>query len=161
MAEKRLIDANALIETLSVVAKKMAKSDAQKALMGRVLYIIEHKPTVDALAGAAEGGYLMPRNVKCRNCNNLINGWCDKVIDSPDPDMIRDCWYFRQKTNADRIRAMSDRELADFLSAKFADLQCQQDFGELSPPTATQISALKHTWYVAWMQWLQQPAEEA
>jgi methionine synthase II (cobalamin-independent) len=54
---------------------------------------------------------------------------------------------------------MSDKELADFLSTKFADLQGQYAFTEDSPPTATQLSALKHTWYVAWMQWLQQPAE--
>lgn len=48
MSEKeiRLIDANGLIQTLAIVAKKMAKSDAQKALMGRVLYIVEHKPTL-------------------------------------------------------------------------------------------------------------------
>lgn len=39
----RLIDADALSETLAIVAKKMAKSDAQKALMGRVFYILEHR----------------------------------------------------------------------------------------------------------------------
>ena len=39
----RLIDADALTETLTIVAKMMAKSDAQKALMGRVLNIIEHR----------------------------------------------------------------------------------------------------------------------
>lgn len=40
----RLIDADALIETIAIVAKKFAKSDAQKALMGRVMYILDHKP---------------------------------------------------------------------------------------------------------------------
>ena len=34
------------------------------------------------------------------------------MIDSPDPDMQRDCQYFCEKTNADKIRAMSDEELA-------------------------------------------------
>lgn len=63
-------------------------------------------------------------------------------------------------TNGDRIRAMNDRELANFLSAKFADLQIQNAFTEDSPPTATQISALKHTWYAAWMQWLRQTVNE-
>ena len=53
----------------------------------------------------------MPKNVVCKKCNNLVNDWCEKVIDSPDPDMQRDCQYFREKTNADRIRAMSDEEL--------------------------------------------------
>ena len=57
----------------------------------------------------------MPKNVVCKKCNNLVNDWCEKVIDSPDPDMQRDCQYFCEKTNADRIRAMSDEELAEML----------------------------------------------
>jgi hypothetical protein len=58
---------------------------------------------------------IMPKNVVCKKCNNLVNGWCEKVIDSPDPDMVRDCRHFWEKTNADRIRAMSDEELAEVL----------------------------------------------
>ena len=54
----------------------------------------------------------MPKNVVCKKCNNLVNDWCEKVIDSPDPDMQRDCQYFCEKTNAQKIRAMSDEELA-------------------------------------------------
>ena len=54
----------------------------------------------------------MPKNVVCKKCNNLVNDWCEKVIDSPDPDMQRDCQYFSEKTNADRIRNMTDEELA-------------------------------------------------
>ena len=57
----------------------------------------------------------MPKNVVCKKCNNLVNGWCEKVIDSPDPDMQRDCQYFCEKTNAQKIRSMSDEELADML----------------------------------------------
>ena len=57
----------------------------------------------------------MPKNVVCKKCNNLVNDWCEKVIDSPDPDMQRDCKHFREKTNAQKIRAMSDEELAEFL----------------------------------------------
>ena len=57
----------------------------------------------------------MPKNVVCKKCNNLVNDWCEKVIDSPDQDMQRDCQYFCEKTNADRIRSMSDEELADML----------------------------------------------
>lgn len=53
----------------------------------------------------------MPKNVVCKKCNNLANGWCEKVIDSPDPDIQRDCQHFCEKTNADRIRSMSDKEL--------------------------------------------------
>ena len=57
----------------------------------------------------------MPKNVVCKKCNNLVDDWCEKVIDSPDPDMQRDCQHFCEKTNAQKIRAMSDEELADML----------------------------------------------
>ena len=57
----------------------------------------------------------MPRNVMCKKCNNYRNQWCEMVIDSPDPDIVRDCRHFWLKTNADRIRAMTDEELAVFL----------------------------------------------
>ena len=71
--------------------------------------------TLDAAASVAERRMIMPKNVVCKKCNNLVNDWCEKVIDSPDPDMQRDCRHFCEKTNADRIRAMSDEELAEFL----------------------------------------------
>ena len=57
----------------------------------------------------------MQKNVVCKKCKNLVNDWCEKVIDSPDQDMQRDCQYFCEKTNAQKIRAMSDEELADML----------------------------------------------
>lgn len=56
------------------------------------------------------------RNVKCRNCHNYRNEWCEPTIDSPHPDIERDCAHFRIKTNADHIRSMTDEELADFIS---------------------------------------------
>ena len=55
------------------------------------------------------------KNIKCRNCFFYRNEWCEKIVDSPDPEEARDCNYFRDMTNADRIRAMSDEELAEFL----------------------------------------------
>lgn len=55
------------------------------------------------------------KNVQCKRCVNLRNEWCDKKIDSPDIELIRDCQYYRAKTNADSIRAMTDEELADFI----------------------------------------------
>ena len=57
----------------------------------------------------------MPKNVVCKKCINFVNDWCEKVIDSPDQDMHRDCQYFCEKTNADRIRAMSDEEMCNWL----------------------------------------------
>ena len=58
----------------------------------------------------------MPKNVVCKKCNNLVNGWCEKVIDSPDYDIVRDCPHFREKTNADKIRSMTDDELNELFS---------------------------------------------
>ena len=81
----------------------------------------------------------MPKNVVCKKCNNLVNDWCEKVIDSPDPDMQRDCQYFSEKTNADRIRAMSDEELARWMEYEGGGA-CAEMCG--------------------WLNWLQQPAED-
>lgn len=53
--------------------------------------------------------------MKCKNCVNLKDEWCEKVIDSPHPDIERDCHHFVCKTNADHIRSMTDEELAVFL----------------------------------------------
>ena len=63
---------------------------------------------------------------KCKNCNNLYNlsnkddvivgKWCPKINDSPHLDMERDCKHYKAMTNADRIRSMTDEELAEMLS---------------------------------------------
>ena len=37
------------------------------------------------------------RNIKCADCDNYRNEWCEKVIDSPYPDMLRDCQYFCER----------------------------------------------------------------
>ena len=55
------------------------------------------------------------KNIKCRSCFFYRNEWCEKIVDSPDPEEARDCNYFREMTNADRIRAMSDEELVEFI----------------------------------------------
>ena len=52
---------------------------------------------------------------KCKNCVNLRYNWCEKVSDSPDENMERECVHFRHTTNADSIRSMTDEELAEFL----------------------------------------------
>lgn len=68
----------------------------------------------------------MPKDVTCKNCNNYRRDWCEKVVDSPNPSMPRTCQYFRVRTNADRIRAMSDEELAEFLySCEFCHI-CEE-----------------------------------
>lgn len=62
---------------------------------------------------------------KCKNCKHLgylFDGdkvgervWYGNIADSPVLDMEMDCEYYVPQTNADRIRSMTDEELADFL----------------------------------------------
>ena len=40
------------------------------------------------------------KNIKCRSCFFYRNEWCEKIVDSPDPEEVRDCAYFREMTNA-------------------------------------------------------------
>lgn len=70
---------------------------------------------------------------KCKNCENLgylFDGdrvgervWCGNIADSPVLDMERDCEYYVPQTNADRIRSMTDEELAKYLPIA-SDLIC-------------------------------------
>lgn len=89
------------------------------------------------------------KGVKCKNCYHLEGEWCELVVDSPDPDMVRDCRYFMQKTNADRIRAMSDEELAKALM-KALTIGC--------PPV--ECGGWKTSCEQCWSYWLKQPAKE-
>lgn len=65
----------------------------------------------------------------------------------------------KPKTNADKIRAMSDRELAAFFAGKFTDHETTKAVQKGEMLTATYVSEMAYTWYAVWMQWLQQPAE--
>ena len=86
----------------------------------------------------------MPKNVVCKKCNNLANDWCEKVIDSPDQDMQRDCQYFCEKTNADRIRSMTDDELKEFICS---NSQCK-------------FCKFERWGRCELLEWLQQPVKE-
>ena len=87
----------------------------------------------------------MPKDVMCKNCDKLKNHWCKAVLDSPVEDMLRDCRHFRQKTNADRIRAMSDEELAKHFSSMICDINEGVEYHE-NPNR--------------WLEWLKQTAKE-
>ena len=90
------------------------------------------------------------KNIKCRNCFFYRNEWCEKIVDSPDPEEVRDCAYFREMTNADKIRSMTDEELAEFLwDFNLADVSTDK-LGEFGP----------HMFRYRLKEWLQQPAEE-
>ena len=63
---------------------------------------------------------------KCKNCkklNHILNSgvsvgrWCVEKSDSPDIERERICDKYVPMTNADRIRSMSDEELAKILVA--------------------------------------------
>ena len=87
------------------------------------------------------------KNIKCRNCFFYRNEWCEKIVDSPDPEEARDCNYFREMTNADRIRATTDEELIGFLM-KVQDAAINR-FAKFELPN-----------YNALADWLQMPAED-
>ena len=90
--------------------------------------------------------------VVCRKCVHLVNEWCQKVNDSPDPDAERDCQYFREKTNADRIRSMSDDNLAEFLCQVNGCYQMSCPGAEMCVFQGDRANGLK--------KWLKQPAED-
>lgn len=94
----------------------------------------------------------MPKNVMCKNCNNYRCDWCEKVIDSPDPNMPRTCQYFWVRTNADRIRAMSDEELRDFLQSRLWICETHKLCVEC-PMYSEEVGC------ISVLEWLKQPAE--
>lgn len=52
--------------------------------------------------------------MKCKNCKNLINGWCEKKLDSPAPETERKCGDYEVKTNYDHIKQMSIDEMTAY-----------------------------------------------
>ena len=62
-------------------------------------------------------------------------------------------------TNADRIRAMSDEELAEFMADRNVNESTLLRLNENHGLSAVQIAAIKHNVYCACMRWLKQPAE--
>ena len=63
------------------------------------------------------------------------------------------------KTNADRIRAMSDEELADFMVRRNVTESCLRLADEGYTPTEEQKQVLYDSLYPVWMEWLHAPAE--
>ena len=79
--------------------------------------------------------------VKCKNCKNLgllfeedsvgEKTWCDKITDSPDLEVERNCEYYEVMTNIERIQCMDALELAKFL-LNFKNTFGEEYEGELS-----------------------------
>ena len=91
-------------------------------------------------------------NIKCRSCFFYRNEWCEKIVDSPDPEKVRDCAYFREMTNADKIRSMSGEELALWICGVY---DIEEEHGKF-------INGIIIPGYAPHdiEEWLQQPAEE-
>jgi hypothetical protein len=66
----------------------------------------------------------------------------------------------KPQTNADRIRAMSDEELANFVASKIVNIENQKMLEQGHISTATQLRALGATMHDILIMWLKQPAEE-
>lgn len=59
---------------------------------------------------------------KCKNCTNLHEHWCEKIVDSPCEDTERECDQYKCMTQAERIRSMTDEELAEWFSTVTDDV---------------------------------------
>ena len=92
---------------------------------------------------------------KCRNCMlNVLHkedgqqfSWCLAKLDNFDIDELRECDLFIQATNADKIRAMSDEELAEWLATAIAR-HYNQD------AVVTSVDS------VLWLDWLKQEVSD-
>jgi hypothetical protein len=101
--------------------------------------------------------------MKCKHCKHKDECADDAFINgaefSPEFDGQNGCAGFEAFTNADRIRAMSDEELAKFVAEKIVNIESYKMSEQGHTPTATQLSAFGHTCYCTLVQWLRMPAE--
>ena len=65
----------------------------------------------------------------------------------------------KEQTNADRIRGMTDKELAWFLAERYANEAVLRVRDSGHEPTATEIKILAERLFYTWMRWLIQPVE--
>jgi len=106
---------------------------------------------------------------KCRYCklcgwandgDKDFFGWCEIHLESYDTDEPRDCPDYIQASNADRLRVMSDEELANEMRKRsistICDIVCQGECKAIATLNKTSNEVCKEII----MKWLQQPAEE-
>jgi hypothetical protein len=73
---------------------------------------------------------------KCKNCinfdraitsdNEYICNWCEKIKDNPHEEIERECVHYEAMSNADRIRSMTDEELAELLNEAGTIVKCSE-----------------------------------
>ena len=97
--------------------------------------------------------------MKCKNCNNLYNltdlfdviigRYCPKINDSPNIEINRKCDKYEGMTNGDKIRNMSNEELAEFLYKTV--LRCGENLFNCCEPLAGECMECVDC-YIAWLQ---------
>ena len=92
--------------------------------------------------------------VQCKKCRYLLKdkegyNWCPNKTDDPDIDLIRDCEWYAVKTNADRIRAMTNEELAEWIAYR-------QGCYERQDKRCSKYGTCRDCWF----DWLKQEATE-
>lgn len=94
-------------------------------------------------------------------CVYYDNGKCRKFEEPGYVDycVLGPCSH-QTPSNADRIRAMSDGELAKFLAETYVRGSCSRLFHTGVEPTEIQKKAAEHTGGHNYFNWLKQPAEE-
>lgn len=70
------------------------------------------------------------RNIRCADCDEYRNEWCEKVIDSPHPDMIRDCQYWHERK--DLVEVVRCKDCKHWYSDADTGMACE--FTNLSQP---------------------------
>ena len=72
-----LIDKRKTQNEIALIAKYLAKSDAQKAIIGRILFMIDHMPTIEPEVRNGRWlsleGWFNKSIVKCSVCGNTLN----------------------------------------------------------------------------------------
>jgi len=91
--------------------------------------------------------------MKCKACKHYTRygEMCEETLDIIEPGEV-DCWGYKQATNADRIRAMSDEELANFIPDWRHTKACKCNEHE--------FIGCDNQCEKCVLEWLKQPAEE-
>lgn len=101
--------------------------------------------------------------VKCKNCRNYdrLVEWCAVIDDNTDITLERSCEHYKCMTNADRIRFMTDEELAKWIYniAQFENTEDKKPVVGIYDIYSRKYIVI-HDSYGDLLKWLQQPAEE-
>lgn len=63
------------------------------------------------------------RNIKCSDCAEYRNEWCEKIVDSPYPDMLRDCQYWHERK--DMVEVIRCKDCTHWYSDADTEMACE------------------------------------